>query len=99
MITNARRFPQWEITQHTEPEYAELKSILAVYYLPNVTRRFRKRRVEDWIDQFTGKPLGVDDNDLWICAQARETNFTVIRGDKKMDVIRNADPTVRLLPI
>jgi predicted nucleic acid-binding protein len=96
MTASAQQFPRMDISRHTATEYAELKSILAVHYLPNVTRQFRKRYVEDWIDQFTGKALRIDDNDLWICAQARETNLTVIAGDRRMDVIRKADPTVKL---
>lgn len=84
------------MTIHTLQEYAKLKSILAMHYLPNVTRNFRKRWVEDWIDQFTNKRLRVDDNDLWICAQALEVNFTVLRGDKKMDVIKSAEERLKL---
>jgi len=99
MIDAAKLYPRWNVTHHTASAYAELKAALAVYYLPHVTRKFRKRYVQDWIDRFTGKALGVDDNDLWICAQARELNFVVVRGDKKMDVIRKADPSLRLLLI
>lgn len=99
MITSAQQFPRMEVTRHTLSEYAELKSILAVHYLPNVTRQFRRRHVEDWIDRFTGKALHVDDNDLWICAQARESNLTVITGDRRIAVIRRADPSVKLLII
>jgi predicted nucleic acid-binding protein len=95
----AKSYPKLEITHHTESAYAELKATLAVYYLPNVTREFRKKYVEDWINKFTGKALGVDDNDLWICSQARETNFVVVRGDKKMDVIKTADPLLKLMLI
>jgi predicted nucleic acid-binding protein len=99
MTAAAKLYPQLDVTHHTASEYADLKSALAVYYLPNVTREFRKKYIEDWIDKFTGKALGVDDNDLWICAQARETNFVVVRGDKKMDVIKKADPSVKLVLI
>jgi len=98
MVASAQQYPRMEITRHTAPEYAELKSILAIHYLPNVTRQFRKRWIEDWIDRFTGKALHVDDNDLWICVQARESNLTVIAGDR-MNVIRRADPSVKLLII
>jgi tRNA(fMet)-specific endonuclease VapC len=99
MIAAAKSYPQLDVTHHTASEYAELKAALAVHYLPKVTRVFRKKYVEDWIDKFTGKTLGVDDNDLWICAQAREVNFVVVRGDKKMDVIQKADPSVKLMLI
>jgi tRNA(fMet)-specific endonuclease VapC len=86
------------VEHHTADEYAQLKSNLAVYYLPNQTKQFRTKYIEDWIDQFTGKALGIDDNDLWICAQARELNLTVI-ADDKMNRIKGADPLVKILPI
>jgi predicted nucleic acid-binding protein len=99
MVASAHRFPRMDVTRHTATEYGELKSILAIRYLPNVTRQFRRRYIEDWIDRFTGKALHVDDNDLWICAQARENNLAVIVGDKRMQVITRADPSVTLLVI
>jgi predicted nucleic acid-binding protein len=98
MLNEARRFPIVDVEHHTADEYAQLKSNLAVYYLPNQTKRFRKKYVEDWLDQFTGKALGIDDNDLWICAQARELNLTVI-ADDKMNRIKDADRLVKILPI
>jgi predicted nucleic acid-binding protein len=99
MIAAAQTRPRWDVTHHTASAYAQLKADLASYYLPNVTREFRKKYVEDWINKFTCKALGVDDNDLWICAQARELNFVVVRGDKKMGVIGKADPLLKLLLI
>jgi tRNA(fMet)-specific endonuclease VapC len=62
-------------------------------------REFRKKFAEDWINQFTGKTIGVDDNDLWICAQALEMNFVLVRGDKKMQVMQQADPLLKLMLI
>jgi predicted nucleic acid-binding protein len=97
MIASALLYPQMDVTRHTATEYAELKSLLAIYYLPKVTRQFRRRWIEEWIDRFTGRALHIDDNDLWICAQGRENNLIVIVGDRRMGVIRTADPTVNLL--
>ena len=98
MISHAKLFPRMEIGRHTALEYAKLKADLAAHYLPKVAKQFRKKWVEDWIDKFTGKRLGIDDNDLWICAQAREINFMVI-ADDKMSRIRQADPLLRWCPI
>jgi tRNA(fMet)-specific endonuclease VapC len=98
MMAAAQNYPRLDIAQHTATAYAELKSALAVHYLPNVTKTFRKKYVEDWIDKATGKALMVDDNDLWVCAQARETNYVLIAGDK-METIRKADPLLKLLLI
>jgi tRNA(fMet)-specific endonuclease VapC len=98
MIRTASAYPRLDVTQHTAAAYAELKSSLAVYHLPNVTKQYKKKRVEDWISKFSGKPLGVDDNDLWICAQAREMNFVVVANDK-MNRIREADTQLKFLAV
>src|ERR1051326_8570598 len=98
MLRIARSYPRLDVSHHTAAAYAELKSTVAIYHLPNVTRRHRTKWVEDWISQFTGKALGVDDNDLWICAQAREMNFVVVANDK-MQRIREADPHLRFLRV
>jgi predicted nucleic acid-binding protein len=98
MMTAAQNFPRLDILHHTAAAYAELKATLATHYLPKVTKEFRKKYVEDWIDQFTGKALMVDDNDLWICAQALEMNFVVVAGDK-MERIRAAEPKLKFLQI
>ena len=99
MLAAAKLWPPIGVSHHTAVVYAELKASLAIHYLPSVTRKFRKRHLEDWIDKFTNKTLGIDDNDLWICAQARLSNFVVVRGDKKMDVIQKADPQLKMMLI
>jgi len=98
MMKKTQSYPRLDISNHTATVYAELKSALAKYYLPTSKREFRKKHVEDWVNQFTGKPLAVDDNDIWVCAQAREMNFVVVAGDK-MERIRQADPLLKHLLI
>lgn len=98
MMSKAQRYPRLDISQHTALAYAELKSTLAQHYLHDTTRTFRKKYIEDWVDQFTGKALAVDDNDLWVCAQAREMNFVVLARDK-MERIRQADKKLKFLLI
>ena len=55
MLAAAVLWPPLEVTHHTAAVYAELKAALAVHCLPNVTREFRKKYAEDWINQFTGE--------------------------------------------
>lgn len=85
-----------EVTKHTGTVYAELKANLASKYLAKAQRKDRPRWVEDWIDRATGKRLQVDENDLWICAQAKERDLTVVTADRGMKRIANADGDVRL---
>lgn len=88
-----------EVTRHTAASYAQLKAKLAQTYLNKWMRRDRPRWVENWIDKATGEKLQVDENDLWICAQAREHDLILITADAKIDRIRKADPDLQLLLI
>ena len=98
MIKKAQTYPRLDISNHTAMAYAELKSALAKHLSSTSKREFRKKHVEEWVDQFTGAQLAVDDNDIWVCAQAREMNFVVVAGDK-MERIRRADPLLKHLLI
>ena len=86
-----------EITRHTAAAYAELKANLAGKYLKRALKKDRRPRwVEDWTDKATGKMLQADENDLWICAQGKERNLTVVTTDGRMRRIANADCEVHL---
>jgi predicted nucleic acid-binding protein len=69
---------------------------LAKLYLAKAFGRGRPRWLENWVDRATGQTLRVDENDLWICSQAREHNLVMTTGDKKINRIHRADPLVRV---
>ncbi len=96
IISRAQTYAPLEITRHTAAEYGELKAKLAKLYLAKAFRRDRPRWLENWVDQATGQRLQVDENDLWMCAQARERNLIMLTVDRKMDRIERADPLVRI---
>ena len=56
-------------------------------YAPNVKRR-RGLRPEQLIDPVTSQELGIQENDLWIAAQALEYNLVWVTNDK-MERIRD----------
>ena len=87
------------LTKHTAEEYGELKALLAKTYLRNALRKDRPRWLEEWVDKATGQKLQVDENDLWMCAQARERNLVLITTDRKISRISQADPTVQCLSL
>jgi predicted nucleic acid-binding protein len=99
ILDDARRYPLLDVTRHTADEYAVLKANLATTYLSKLFRRDRPRWLENWVDKATGQTLQVDENDLWMCAQARERNLVLITADAKMERIPKADSSVRLLII
>ena len=96
-LARAQKYAVLEITRHTSAAYAELKANLARKYLKKALKRDgRPRWVEDWADKASGKVLQVDENDLWICAQGKERNLTVVTTDGRMRRIADADYQVRL---
>lgn len=97
MIRQARAYAVLDLTHHTAAAYSALKSNLAAKYLAKPLRRDRPRYVEDWVDRTTGKALGVDENDVWMAAQAKERDLVLVTADGRMRRIENADPDVRLL--
>jgi predicted nucleic acid-binding protein len=99
MLVDARAYGMLEVSHHTATAYAELKSKMGAKYLAKALRRDRPKYVEDWVDQATGRALGVDENDLWMCAQAKERGLVFVTGDGKIQRIADADPDVRILVI
>ena len=97
MIRETRRYAVLDITHHTAAAYGELKSKIAVKYLAKPLRRDRPKYVEDWVDRATGKVLGIDENDLWMCAQVKERGLVLVTADRRIKRIEDADSDVRLL--
>ena len=99
VVEVARSHSILEITRHTATSYGELKAILAEKYLAKANRRGRRRYLEDWVDKNTGQILQIDENDLWMCAQARERNLVLVTADNRIARIARADSALRLLTI
>jgi predicted nucleic acid-binding protein len=61
-------------------------------------RRRIPRWVEGWTDRVTAQLLQIDENDLWIAAQAVERNYVVVTSDQDfVTVIVPAVPELRVL--
>lgn len=98
VLAEAETYGVLPITRNTAPVYARLKTDLAKCYLAKASRKDRPRWVEDWVDKTAGKKLQVDENDLWMCAQAKERNLVLVTADDKMKKrVSKADPSVRFL--
>jgi predicted nucleic acid-binding protein len=86
-----------DLTKHTASTYAELKFRLALTVQRKANSQKLSRWLEDWIDANTGKQLQIDENDLWVAAQAKERDFTLVSGDDDMLRLSQVDATVRVL--
>ena len=81
-LTEAGRYPLAEIGRHTAETYADVKARLAARYL-DLGRR-PPRWLENWQDRASGQMLQVDENDLWIVAQAVERDYLLITCDQRL---------------
>lgn len=99
MIVRARSHAVLDITHHTASVYAEVKARIAQKYLAKTLRKDRPKYIEEWVDKATGQKLGIDENDLWMCAQAKERDLVFVTADGRMKRIPDADSQVRLLTI
>jgi predicted nucleic acid-binding protein len=96
VLRRAQEYPPLEITKHTAMEYAQLRTELATTYLPTLLRSNRPRWIDQWPARVKGETLQVDENDLWIWAQARERNLILLTTDRNMvERISVADPDLR----
>jgi len=71
-----------DIDRHTITPYSDLRSELFKNYSPRDRRgRLILKWPEDLVDQTTAKELGVQENDIWIAAQAIQYNLVLVTDD------------------
>ncbi|MEK7794556.1 MAG: PIN domain-containing protein [Candidatus Hydrogenedentota bacterium] len=71
-----------EMTNHVAEQYGELRAWLFENYAPNA-KRSKAKRAEELVNPTTGKELGIDENDIWIAAQAKTYNFVLVTHDSR----------------
>ena len=95
-IEQAEEHPLAEVGRHTAGAFAYVKSKVALQRL-DVKRRI-PRWVEGWTDRVTAEKLQIDENDIWISAQAVERNYVVVTSDHGfVEVISPAVPELHVL--
>lgn len=84
-----------KIGYHTSESYGEVKSQLALHWINPEAKR--PRWPEDWKDRVTAKNLQIDENDLWLVAQAVERNYVLLTSDTNLkERFEPAVPDLRL---
>lgn len=66
------------IDKHVSYIYGVLRASLFEKYI----RKGKNKRPEQLIDPVTATEIGIDENDLWIVAQAITRNLTLVTNDK-----------------
>lgn len=91
-----RQYAPLDLTRHTGAVYAELKVRLAAQMQRKPGKPMR-RWIEDWVEVGSAKRLQIDENDLWICAQAKERDLIVVTGDIDIKRLSSCDPDLKIL--
>ena len=95
-LVSTEAHPLAEVTRHTADAFATVKSSVALARI-DIRRRI-PRWVEAWTDRVSGQLLQIDENDLWIAAQALERNYVVVTSDRDFtQVIAPVVPDLRVL--
>jgi len=74
--------------------YGSLRARLFDKYAPN--HKSKKVRAEQLVDPTTAEKLGIDENDLWIAAQAVEHNLVLVTDDKMARIRKIVDEELPL---
>jgi tRNA(fMet)-specific endonuclease VapC len=69
-----------EVTEDAAAIFGELRKRLFDAYAPGEKRK-PKMRPEQLIDPITSKELGIQENDLWLCAQAVAHGMVLVTND------------------
>jgi len=89
-----------DIDKHTIGPYSDIRAELFKEFSPRDRRgRPTVKWPEDLIERTSAKELGVQENDIWIAAQAIQYNLILVTGDRMqrlVDVSENLDNPLRI---
>jgi len=84
-----------DIDKHTIAPYSDLRAELFKYFSPRDRRgRLTVKWPEDLIERTSAKELGIQENDIWIAAQAIQYNLILVTDDymqRLVEVSENLD--------
>ena len=86
------------VSRDTAEPYALIRAALFERFGPR-PKKGNKKRAEELCYPTTGRELGIDENDLWIVAQAAERNLVLVTHDKLVriqDALQDIEPCVRI---
>ena len=86
------RLPQiLPVSKHSAEPYGQIRAKLFDKFPPR-DGWTKKRRTEQLYDPATAREFGIDENDLWIMAQALERNLILVTNDR-MQKLRETVPS------
>ena len=77
-----------DLDKHTVSSYSDLRAELFKTYSPKDRRgRLTAKWPEDLVDRTSAKELGVQENDIWIAAQAIQYNLILVTEDQMSPLV------------
>jgi predicted nucleic acid-binding protein len=70
------------LTKHVAQQYGEMRAWLFIHCPPKL-KTSRAKRAEELVNPSTGRELCIDENDLWIAAQAKTHGLVLVTHDDK----------------
>lgn len=70
------------MTEHVAEQYGEMRAWLFNNCGPTANKG-KAKRAEQLVYPSTGKDLGIDENDIWIAAQAKTHNLVLVTHDSR----------------
>ena len=71
-----------EITKHVAEQYGEMRAWLFNNFGP-IAKKSKAKRAEELVNPATGQELAIDENDIWIAAQAMTHNLVLVTHDSR----------------
>lgn len=96
VLTSAQARTLLAVNTQVATTYGDLKAALVSTYMPKASKNKAPAHLEDWIDHATGKRLGINENDLWICAQGFERDLHILSCDADFARVQVAEPRLTL---
>jgi len=91
-----KRFPSpIHVTEATAVVYGELRAKLFLEYVPNEKKK-KARWTKQLQDPATDDEIGIQENDIWIAAQALERKLILVSHDKHMRKIKDVEEKLLL---
>lgn len=87
-----------DITRHVAEQYGQMRAWLFENCSPKSSRS-KAKRAEQLVFPATGQELGIDENDLWIAAQAMTHDFVLVTHDRRGNfgkVLNQFDSAIRV---
>ena len=73
------------VSRHTAEPYGRIRAALFDRFGPK-SKKGQAKRAEELCDPTSGRELGIDENDLWLVAQAVERNLVLVTHDKLVHI-------------